>query len=69
MPHRVLDALIDRQNRQITGSAQTTMIEKRLQIAQDVRIAIGLHEHAVHEIGAWQFETFLGNAATGMAQQ
>src|SRR5439155_600785 len=53
---RVLDALIDGKNREVTRPIQTAMIEERLEIAQNRRFAVAPQPDAADKIGARQVE-------------
>ena len=49
---RMFDALIHRQDRKITGSAETPVSVHPRQIAKHTIVAVGLHEDSVHKIRA-----------------
>ena len=55
----VLDALVDRQDRDVAGAAEAAGVEQRLQAPQHARRPIGLGEDAVHEVGAGQVQGVL----------
>ena len=57
---RMLDALIDRQDRHVAGAAEPAVIEQRLQAAQHARRPIRHRVSAVDEVGSRQVEVFLG---------
>ncbi len=59
---RVLDALVDRQDRDIARPAHSAVIEKALQIPQDLRRAIGLSHDPAHEVRPGQVQVVLGDS-------
>ena len=63
---RVLDALIDRQDRHVAGAAQPAGVEQRLQAAQHARRAVRQREDAVDEVGTRQVQVdSRGSSCTG----
>ncbi len=65
----MLDALVDRQDRQIAGAGQAPVVVHRGQVAEHLRGPIGLHEHSVDEIRAGQLEAFGGDARGVVGEQ
>ena len=53
---RVLDALVDGQDRDVAGARQAAGVQQPLQVAQHVRRAVGVDEDAVDEVGARQVQ-------------
>ncbi len=66
---RVLDPLVDRQNREIAGPAQPAGGEDALQAHEDLWVTIGASVYAVHEIGAREVQLILGDPLAGEAEQ
>ena len=56
---RVLDALVDRQDRDVAGAGQAPAVEQPLEVAQDVGRAIGVDEDAVDEVRPRQVQVGL----------
>ena len=56
---RVLDPLIDRQDRNITCARKPAVIVQRLQTPQNARIAVRICPNAVNKIAARQMQIFL----------
>jgi hypothetical protein len=52
----VLDALIDRENRDVAGPAQAPVGEDRLKVAKDLRGAIRARHHPADEVRAWKVQ-------------
>ena len=46
----MLDALVDRQDREVSGAAQPAVVEHLLQVAEHGHRAVALHEHPVDEV-------------------
>jgi len=65
----VLDALIDRQDRQIAGTIQTTVVKQPLQVTHHHRRTVGYGHHAVDKISAGQVHLVTRDAGAGVAQQ
>jgi hypothetical protein len=65
----MLDALVDRQNRDVPGAPETATIEQQLQIAQGGRLAVALHHHTVDEVGPRQVEEVLADGLALVAQE
>ena len=65
----VLDALIHRQNRQITATGETAAVEQRLHIAHHHRAAIHIAHNAADIICPRQMQLFTGNTGAGVAEQ
>ena len=55
----MLDALIDRQDRQVAGVREPPVAEQRLQAAQHAGLAVVHRHHAVHEIRPRQMQRLL----------
>ena len=68
-PGRVLDALVDGQDREVPGAGQATVVVHRLQVAQHRRSTIGLGRHPVDEIGPRQVQMLLRDRLARMAEQ
>ena len=66
---RVLDPLVDRQDREVTGTAEAAVVVDALQVDQHPRVAVALGEDAVDVRRAGQLQLLLGNALAGVAQQ
>ena len=47
----VLDALVDRKNRDVAGAGEAAGVQDRLEVAQHLRRTVGIGQHAGHEIG------------------
>src|SRR5437867_6917625 len=47
---RVLDALIDGQDRQVAGTREPPVVEHGSEVAQNLRPAIGRHHHTVYKV-------------------
>ena len=58
---RVLDALVDREDRHVAGAAEPAVVEQRLQVAQDLRRAVGAGEDAIDEVRAREVEVLVGD--------
>ena len=56
---RVLDALVDGQDRNVARARQATSTEQRLQIAHHARRAVGQREDPIHEIGTGKMQVTL----------
>ena len=66
---RVLDALVDRQDREVAGAAEAAVVVDALQVRQHPRVAVALGEDAVDVRRAGQVELFLGNPLAGVREQ
>ena len=66
---RVLDALVDRQDRQVAGVGQTTVAVELPEAAQHGRRSVGPDERSIEEVGAGQHELLTGDPRTHMVQQ
>ena len=53
---RVLDALVDRKDAHVAGAAQAAVAVQLLQVAQHLRVAVGLDEDALDEVGPRQMQ-------------
>ena len=58
---RVFDALIDWQDAAIAGACEAPMVEHRMQIAQDLRIAVALNPRAVDEVWTGKMQQLFGD--------
>ena len=65
----VLDALVDRQDRQVAGVGQPTVAVQLPEAAQHGRRPVRAHERAIEEVGARQHELVAGDPRTNMGQQ
>ena len=66
---RMLDALIDRQDREVAGAAEAPSVVHRLQIAQHWHRAITVAHDALYEIGAREVQTILVDRRAGVSKQ
>ena len=57
----MLDALVNRQDREITGAAQPAMSHDALQVAQHAVIAVGDGIKPVHHVRPGKMQAFLGD--------
>ena len=57
----MLDALVDRQDRDVTGACQAPGVQHRLQRGQDARRSVRQPVRAIHVVGTWQQEAVLRN--------
>ena len=53
---RMLDPLIDRQNRHVAGAGQPPVSDERLQASEDARLSIGSRIDAVDVVGTRQMQ-------------
>ena len=65
----MLDPLIDRQDRQVSGTGQPPGRVQPLQIGQYAQIAIAGDKHAIDEIRPWQVERLAWNRLATMFEQ
>src|SRR5215510_729449 len=65
----MLNALIDGENRQVSGTGQAPVVKHRSQIAKHLRTAICRNHNPVDKIGAWQVQHFFGNRSALMGKQ
>ena len=68
-PCRVLDPLIDRQDRHIPGTGESTSAEEPLQAAQHPHVAIGQRVNTVDEIRTGQVELLFRNRQALVLEQ
>ena len=68
-PRRVLDALVDRQNREVAGAGEAAAIEQRLQAGQHARRPIGSAVDALDVVGPGQMQLLLRNRLALVPQQ
>src|SRR6185437_1830868 len=66
---RVLDSLIDRQDRYISCAGETTGRIDRVQAAEDVWIAVGLHPNPVDKVTARELQVLLWDGGAGVIEQ
>ncbi len=66
---RVLDALVDRQDGEVTTTRQPAMVEERLETAQNANLPVAAEMHFFEPIGSRQVERFLWNVCTGVTKQ
>jgi hypothetical protein len=57
----MLDALVDRQDGYISGSSQSSMIEKILKTAQNGNRPVAIQPDPVYKIGSRQMQVILSN--------
>jgi hypothetical protein len=65
----VLDALIHRQNRQVSAASEATVTVDALQVDQDARLAVGGAEDVADVIGTRQVNVIAGNPLAGEIQK
>ena len=65
----MLDALVDRQYRQVAAAAQAAMVEHLLKAAQHRRRTVRESDYAVDEIRARQLQAGFRDALADVAQQ
>ena len=65
---RVLDALVDGQDRDVAGAGQPAGVEHQLEVPQHARAAVGLGDDPVDEIGAGQVQRLLGDRALWLSR-
>ena len=66
---RVLDALVDGEDRHVPAAAEAPVAVELLQVAQHLHRPVAPRPHPVDEVGTRQVEVVLGNALTGVIQQ
>src|SRR5688572_3932937 len=66
---RMLNPLIDRQDRDITCSVQSSMFDERLKVSQNLWIAVCVPHNTIHKIRTRQVELFPCNPFTLVSQQ
>ena len=64
----MLDALIDRQDRHVTGAAEAAVIEQRLQPAEHVDRAVRVEVDTLDEIRTGQVQRFFRDLALVLQQ-
>ena len=64
----MLDALIHRKDRNVTGVTQPSVTEEPLQVYQHSWTAIARQKHTVHEIRRWEMEGSFRDSFTYMIQ-
>lgn len=65
----VLDALIDRQDRQVAGAGQAAVVEQGLHRTQHAVGTVVIDHYAVNEVVARQVEILGGDSGTAVLQQ
>jgi len=65
----VLDALVHRQDRQVTAATQAPVVEHLLQAAHDRRRPVGQGHHPIDEIRPRQMQALFGNALAHMGEE
>ena len=60
-PTGMLDALVHRQDGQITRAGETAVVIHPGQVAEHTVVAVGMRQDAVHEIGTGQVQVIFGN--------
>ena len=65
----MLDSLVDRQDREIAGATETSVIEDALEVAQDRDRTIALSEHTVDVIRPRQVQRSAGDGLTLVTQK
>ena len=65
----VLDALVDRQDRQVAGAGQPAGAEQPLEVAEHPGVAVAGGEDAVDEVGAGQVQRLLGDGLAHVLEQ
>ena len=53
---RVLDALVDGQDRHVPGAGKPAVVDQQLVVAQHLRVAVGVRQHAIDEVRAGQVQ-------------
>ena len=66
---RMLDALVNRQDRDVTGAGKATVIVDLLQTADHLRIAIAIHPDTLGEVRTRQRQVLLGNGRGIVVQE
>src|SRR5262245_59690727 len=65
----MFNALIDRQNRKMTGARQTSMIEHPCELSQDLRPPIRSNQRTIDEVGARQMKHLFRNRSAFMGKK
>src|SRR5438270_744316 len=65
----MLYALIDREDREVTGSPKAPVVEEGLEAAQDPGRAVAEREYPLHEIRAGQVKLGAGDGLAGVLEQ
>ncbi len=65
----MLDALVDRQDRQVAGAAEPAVVEDPLQVDQHARLAVGDPPDAVDVLGTGKVQLIAADAAAGVLEQ
>src|SRR5581483_4660910 len=65
----VLDALVDRQDAQVAGPAEASVLEHRLQAAQDLVRPVRARDDLVEEVWPRQVQQVLVDRLAGVAEQ
>jgi hypothetical protein len=65
----MLDALVDRQNREVARVGESAVAEHRLHVTQHVRRPVGILPDARDEVRPRQMQTVLGNTCFVLEQR
>ncbi len=65
----MLDALINRQDRNVTSPGQPSIVEKCLHAPHHVYITIRICYNAIHKITARKLQIFLRDCVTNVSQE
>jgi hypothetical protein len=65
----VLDPLVHRENGHVAGAGQPPVVKDRLEVAQDLRRAVGPGQDAFDEVGPGHVQVDAADAGGGVAQQ
>ena len=66
---RVLDALVDREDREVAGIGQAARSVKALQVGQDARVAVAAEMNAIDEIRSGKMQQILGDRLAGVIKE
>jgi hypothetical protein len=66
---RVLDALVNGQDRNEARPGEPAVVEERLQVPEHIHRAVGRDPHAVNEVRAGQVQHVFGNGLAFVAEQ
>jgi hypothetical protein len=64
----MLDSLVDGEDGKVSGSREAAVVENLLEASKDGGLAIGLDEHAIHEIRPRKVEGFLRDSLGDVVQ-
>ena len=65
---RMLNALIDRQDREVAGATEAPSVVHRLQVAEYRHGAVRIAHHALDEVGAGKMQAILIDRRAGMPE-